>query len=432
MKRLAKSTVVLATALLSTAAIATNGDNLIGQGPVTRGMGGLGIGLPVETDSIFKNPAWISEYEGTIVSFGGTLFMPNVKANVKNMVLQLDTNGDGTPDIQNPVSTGGDVKSQADTFLVPEIALIKRVGENLTFGLGAFGVSGLGADYRNTKQALSQMNTLFQYLSFVPSLSYNTDGFYLGAGLNIAYGMLSIGAVTCDQTAPGVIDAPGGNPKCSQAGSGPSSDIGTGYIVGVGYKIGSFTIGLNYQSEVAMTYERVFDFDRDGVYDDLKLNQPAEYGIGVGATFGSLRVGADWKTIKWSDADGYKEFGWEDQDVIALGAEYKAGRTTLRLGYNHGNSPIKNVNKKGMGTFTPKEVNNSYMNLVGFPAVAEDAYTIGLGYTFTGGFSLDFAYTYIPEGTATHKYGIMNEGDAFDATAKNQQDAFTAAFRYNF
>ena len=420
MKRLAKSTVVLATALLSTAALATNGDNLIGQGPVTRGMGGLGIGMAVETDSIFKNPAWISEYEGTIVSFGGTLFMPNVKANIKTMM----TAG-------GPVSTNGDVKSQADTFLVPEIALIKRVGENLTFGLGAFGVSGLGADYRNkivdpTKRnasPLAHVNTLFQYLSFVPSISYNTNGFYLGAGLNIAYGMLSIGMR--DNTN-------------KQLGGGPSSDIGTGYIIGAGYKLGIFTIGLNYQSEVAMTYERVFDFDGNGLYDDQKLNQPAEYGIGIGIDLGSLRVGADWKQVKWSKADGYKEFGWDDQDVIAIGAEFKAGRTTLRLGYNHGNSPIKNLNydEASLPPSADEEklMNLSYMNLIGFPAIAEDAYTLGLGYTFTGGFSLDFAYTYVPEATITHKYSTKTTPSQtlLDVTAKNQQDAFTVAFRYNF
>ena len=410
MKRLAKSTVVLATALLSTAALATNGDNLIGQGPVTRGMGGLGIGMAVETDSIFKNPAWISEYEGTIVSFGGTLFMPNVKAKIAKYA-------------GNPVMPNYE-KSQADTFLVPEIALIKRVGENLTFGLGAFGVSGLGADYRNkivdpTKgnaSPLAHVNTLFQYLSFVPSISYNTNGFYLGAGLNIAYGMLSIGMR--DNTN-------------KQLGGGPSSDIGTGYIIGAGYKLGIFTIGLNYQSEVAMTYERVFDFDGNGLYDDQKLNQPAEYGIGIGIDLGALRVGADWKQVKWSKADGYKEFGWDDQDVIAIGAEFKAGRTTLRLGYNHGNSPIKNVDKTG-ATWNANDVKLSFMNLVGFPAIAEDAYTLGLGYTFTGGFSIDFAYTYVPEATVTHKYGAVTSGDQFEFSAKNQQDAFTVAFRYNF
>ncbi len=410
MKRLAKSTVVLATALLSTAALATNGDNLIGQGPVTRGMGGLGIGLPVETDSIFKNPAWMSEYEGTIVSFGGTLFMPNVKAKVARYS-------------GNPVMSNYE-KSQADTFLVPEIALIKKIGDNLTFGLGAFGVSGLGADYRNkfvdpghgNASPLAHMNTLFQYLSFVPSISYNTDGFYLGAGLNIAYGMLSIGMR--DNTN-------------KQLGGGPSSDIGTGFIVGAGYKIGIFTVGLNYQSEVAMTYERVFDRDGNGLYDDQKLNQPAEYGIGIGVNFGSLRLGADWKQVKWSEADGYKDFGWDDQDVIAVGAEYKSGRTTLRLGYNHGDSPIKDVDKIGAG-WGSSDVQLSFMNLVGFPAIAEDAYTVGLGYTFTGGFSLDFAYTYIPEATVTHKYGVSSSGDQFEFSAKNQQDAITAAFRYNF
>ena len=437
------SSVLLASAVLTTAALATNGDNLIGQGPVTRGMGGLGIGLPVETDSIFKNPAWISEYDGTIVSFGGTLFMPKVKANIANMVQIIDVDGDGdgyddhgNPDMAAPISTTKAIKSQADRFMIPEIALIKRVGKNSTFGIGAFGISGLGADYRNTEQALSQMNTLFQYLSFMPSISYNSDGIHVGVGLNIAYGMLSIGAITCNQNTDGSLatQVVGGQPTpiCSQAGGGPSSTLGTGLVVGAGYKFSNFYVGINYQSEVSMTYERVFDFDRNGTYDDLDLNQPAEYGIGIGADFGALRVGIDWKNVKWSSADGYKKFGWDDQSIIALGAEFKTGRATLRVGYNHGDSPIKNVNITGMGSFTPQQVGNSYMNLVGFPAIAEDAYTLGFGYSFTGGFTLDIAYSYIPEAKVTHKYGLQNEGDAFNATASNQQTAITAALRYNF
>ncbi|MEJ7619467.1 MAG: aromatic hydrocarbon degradation protein, partial [Aquificaceae bacterium] len=51
------------TALLGIAGLsfATNGDNLIGVSPASRGMGGIGVGMPVgPTDSIFRNPAWMS------------------------------------------------------------------------------------------------------------------------------------------------------------------------------------------------------------------------------------------------------------------------------------------------------------------------------------------------------------------------------------
>ena len=52
MKFLCKIIAVLfLTVLLSTPALATNGDNLIGVGPVSRAMGGVGIAAPQDAIS---------------------------------------------------------------------------------------------------------------------------------------------------------------------------------------------------------------------------------------------------------------------------------------------------------------------------------------------------------------------------------------------
>ena len=40
------SLILILTALLSIPAMATNGDNLIGVGPISRAMGGVGIAAP--------------------------------------------------------------------------------------------------------------------------------------------------------------------------------------------------------------------------------------------------------------------------------------------------------------------------------------------------------------------------------------------------
>ena len=50
--------VLFLTVLLSTPAFATNGDNLIGVGPISRAMGGVGIAAPQDAISaVFANPA---------------------------------------------------------------------------------------------------------------------------------------------------------------------------------------------------------------------------------------------------------------------------------------------------------------------------------------------------------------------------------------
>ncbi|NPA52711.1 MAG: porin [Aquificae bacterium] len=443
--------VVLASAVFSTAALATNGDNLICSGPICRAMGGAGIGLPMETDSIYKNPAWLAEYsdgETLIASFGGTLFLPTVKAKIDTMMMNVDANENGTYEPGEPMINAGGMtnyaKSKADTFAVPEIGVLYRSGRNLTFGIAAFGISGMGVDYRNlddpiANQALSQMNTLFQFFRFMPSVGYKAGNFYIGGSVHLAYGLLSIGAITCATNPDGSIRPS----TCSQSGSGASTDLGAGYDIGIGYKLFDMVyIGANYQSPIEMKYNRVFDFNKDGVYDDLKLEQPAEYGIGIGADFGNVRLVADYKKIKWSEAYGYGKgtvnFGWKDQDVYALGAEFTFGRLKLRFGYNNGESPIPDAVYQSP-PMTPTQfmgaVQTSYFNLVGFPAITEEAYTTGFSYNFSKHFTVDFAYTYIPEATVTQEAQMDPGGGymtVYKATAKNQQDVITAALTYKY
>jgi long-chain fatty acid transport protein len=71
---------------MSTSVLATNGDNLIGVGPISRAMGGVGIAAPQDAISaVFANPAAMcfGPFCPTgEVDFAGTLFMPDVKAKV--------------------------------------------------------------------------------------------------------------------------------------------------------------------------------------------------------------------------------------------------------------------------------------------------------------------------------------------------------------
>ena len=353
---------------------------------------------------------------------------------------------DGTFDMMNTISMTNYVKSKADTFAVPEIGLLYRSGRNLTFGVAAFGISGMGVDYRRlddatANQALSQMNTLFQFFRFMPSFGYRAGNFYIGGSVHVAYGLLSIGAITCAFNTG--TDYSVNIPTCSQSGSGASTDLGVGYDIGIGYKLFDVVyVGANYQSPVKMKYKNVFDFNKDGVYDDLNLEQPTEYGIGIGADFGNVRLVADYKKIKWSDAKGYGKgdinFGWKDQDVYALGAEFTFGRLKLRFGYNNGETPIPNAVYKAppmnMAQFGGA-VQNSYFNLVGFPAITEEAYTTGFSYKFSKHFTIDASYTYIPEVTITHE-GQVDMGGGYQtvykASAKNKQDVLTLALTYKY
>ncbi|MEJ7556325.1 MAG: outer membrane protein transport protein, partial [Aquificaceae bacterium] len=366
------------TALLGIAGLsfATNGDNLIGVSPASRGMGGIGVGMPVgPTDSIFRNPAWISQYKGFNLSFGGILFMPEVKARV-----------------QNPMGDSGSQRSKADMFVVPEVGIVHQINDKLTFGIGAFGVSGMGVDYRNKDLMLSNMHTNFQFMRVIPALSYKVnDAVYVSGTLHLAYGSLDMGAIMCDLTGT----------TCWNAGGGQSQTYGMGFQLGLAYNMGDFVYaGITYQSPVSMTYKRVFDSDGDFIFEDLKLTQPQELAFGIGVKpMNNLKVGMDIRWINWKNAKGYKHFQWKDQWVIALGGEYKpTEKLALRAGYNYGKSPIRGgaknpMNANSIPNFSApfSDLQIAYFNLVGFPAITEHHITLGLGYEFTKTFGIDLA-----------------------------------------
>jgi long-chain fatty acid transport protein len=328
--------------------------------------------------------------------------------------------------------TGGgftEKKSTANKFLIPSIAFSTKISDSLSFGLGAFGTSGLGTDYRDTTGAdgLFRMKTSLSMMKFTPALAYSFDNLRLGLGASIAYGQL---AMSYDRGYS--ITTPAQTVGSESAGS--SDDIGGGFDLGVAYKLNDFWFGANYQSAISMEYkhqliEAATDFSAGTIITSDKLEQPAEYGLGVAYNFKALTTTFDYKIIKWASADGYKTFGWEDQKVFALGLSYDLSPFTLRAGYNHAKSPLGDAAIKNAVGSARQAVNA--LNLVGFPAVVEDHYTLGCGYAFSKAFNLDFAYVIVPEVTVTTPGLNMGSG-AMPFTVKHSQNAATLAGKWNF
>jgi len=400
-----KKIIVIST-LTSTLLLATNGDNLISLGAESRAMGGTGIAMGMGTDSVFKNPAWVADIEGTQAMFGATLFMPDVKASNGN-------------------ANGQEASSKADMSLIPAVSHAGRINENFAYGVGMFGVSGMGADYRNENGAtpqenkgLSDMRTNFQYMRFVPTIAYRNENLRIGAGLTLAYGALDMSAVLPTD--------PADFSTYHQRGGGMSDDFGYGAQLGAGYFVTpSISLGAYYQTEVTTEYENVFDFNMDGRYDNLKLSQPAEYGVGIGYKEGNIRASLDIKQILWSAADGYDAFGWDDQTVYSLGLEYMTeNKIALRAGYSHANSPLDNgvfdAATVGGAPMRPQDV--TYFNMMGFPAISEDHITVGLGYQLNQQIGFDLAYVYSPKETL----------NSMNMQVSNEQSSLSGALKYKF
>jgi len=373
--------------VLPVAGLATNGDNMIAIGPISRAMGGVGIAAPQDAISaVFANPAAMcfGPYcPSTEFDFAGTMFMPEVSAEV---------------------NVGGQVykaKSEDNVYPIPAIGLsvpITQAAPFWRFGIAAYGVSGLGVDYRDT--SLDQPGyydfgafgkfplvggeyTDLAIMKFAPSIAFQpSDKLSLGLALHVDYGRLDLR-------------------------QGSSANYGLGVQAGLIYKIlDSLSLGLNYTSPQNIDHDKVYDFDGDGSLDTLKLEAPQQAGVGLAYTYRNLIVEADVKWLNWSNANGYDDFDWEDQWVFAFGIQYSPiPKLALRAGYNYGKSPVKEHDGFNGATFISvqgKSLPTYYyetFRTIGFPAIVEHHVTAGIGYEFTPRFAVHAGYMYAFENT---------------------------------
>jgi long-chain fatty acid transport protein len=386
---------------LAVNAFATNGDQLIGVGPTSRAMGGTGIAAPQDAISaIFSNPAALSQLEGSQFNFAGTYFAPTVKATV------LAPSGGGMPG-------NWSATSQDAAYAVPAIGVATPVNDKMNFGIAAYGVSGMGVDYRN-KDPMNT-NTKVSVMKFVPALSYKYGAFSYGAGLDIDY-------------------------QAADFGSGLSHNYAVGARLGAGYEYAKWNFGLTYVTRQTVDHKRIYDFDGTGAgaafngYDDLKLANPAQYGAGVAYKgLDKWLFSADVKYIDWANAAGYKDFDWQGQTVYGLGVQNKTtDKLTLRAGWNYGKSPLKvhnnfnlagatNVQGMNMSTF-----GYEYFRVIGFPGIVENHITVGAGYEFSPKFTLNLGYKKALAKTIKETSGPVT------LKSKLEEDAFDLGLNFKF
>ncbi len=416
--------VVAIVATLSPAAFATNGTQLIGIGPTSRSMGGVGIAAPQDAISaVFSNPAGMcfGPYCPTSqFDFAGTLFMPEPKAEVQ--------------------ASGQTVKadSRDNNYAIPAIGFSVPIGEaesRWRFGLSAYGISGLGVDYRDTaidqsgfffggtQPLASGIYTNLQLMKFAPTIAYQAlTNLSVGVSTQINYSTLDLG-------------------------DGTVAAYSYGVKLGTIYKpIDPLSIGLVYTSPQKATYNHVFDFSGNGRRQNLSLEQPQEVGLGVAYEFFGprllLETNAKW--INWSDAEGYEDFDWNDQWVIALGAQWEAiDNLFFRVGYNYAENPVDehDINGSLVGPGPPKFVDVQGKSLpayyyesfrvIGLPAVVEHHITAGIGYQIGESLKVDLSYMHAFENDLTET-GTAPDGSNAKLKSELAEDAISFAFSWRF
>ena len=437
MTKTIKLALVAAMAMGATSAFATNGDELIGLGAKSRAMGGTGIAHFNGAESGTVNPALITKSKGTNFAFGGTYFTPDVKISATGGGLLGAAQGPATSDAKHNV--------------IPYVAVTENLDNGFAVGMSMYGSAGMGVDWRDSGAAgttgagnqlingnlgLYGMRSNLMLLKFSTPIAYGQDDWSVGIAPVLMYGSLDMSFNN-----PGRNGAGGFDGNLTDVGNGSSSDFGVGYELGAAYTLPDMglTLGLTYKSEIEMSYNdqissvgTAFGYtaaSAAGAFSD-RLHQPAQIGVGIDYTEGDISITVDYKTIKWGDAEGYKDFGWEDQDVIAVGLEYRMDDLALRAGYNHAANPIKNSTDTTIvaGTLTNGHGLNA-LNHVMFPGITEDHYTIGAGYQFTKNVGADVAFTYATSPDVTVSATTAALGDV---TVSNDQMALSANLNYSF
>jgi len=399
-----KIALAISTAVFASSAMATNGTNMTGVGAQSSAMGGTGVAAYYGAENVVVNPAMIGKSTGTEFSFGGTLFTP-------------DVSNDGT----NPA--GGMTKSAGDTYVIPSVSLTSRISDTLTFGIGMYGTSGMVVDYgKASAPGLMKAQSNLQIMRFVPTLAYNKDNFGLGFSPIIQYGSLDI-------------NYDGSSLGAGNVGSGASSDLGMGFSLGGYFDVNKdLTVAASYTSQIDMKYDGQLStasapFVTAGAltqgFSD-KLSQPAELKAGIAYQMDNITLTGDFKQIRWSEANGYKDFNWEDQNVIALGAKYQGDNYWAGIGYNRADNPIKEMAAVPGGNGAAI---NMFNNLF-FPAITEQHFSFGGGYNLTKHVAIDAAVVIAPEvkSTVTAPSGMSYAQN----TTKHSQAAYTVSVRYDF
>jgi long-chain fatty acid transport protein len=357
--------------VLTTPAFATNGDNLIGIGPISRAMGGTGIAAPQDAISaVFSNPAAMCispTCSAPQADFALTAFMPEVNARL---------NMPGMP----PVSGA----SKDTVFPIPAMGLSLPLGGDATRWRGGFaiyGVSGLGVDYKGTAIApfIAAPFTELQIMKMAPSIAYSiTPDLSVGMSLHADYATLDLG-------------------------NGTKNDWGAGIQVGMTWKpVQDITVGLTYTSGQETKFRNVAP--HLGL-PNLTLEAPQQVGLGVAWTGmdDRLLIEIDGKWINWADSTGYEMFEWDDQWTIGIGVQYEAipGKLFLRAGYNYGKNPVSQNSFNDNMSFGMETLRN-----VGFPAVVEHHLGLGFGYQVRDDMTLNVAYVHAFEQNFT-EYGTL-------------------------
>lgn len=443
--KLKKIAALLAVAGLSAPALATNGMNMEGYGPVATAMGGASFAYDNGTAGLINNPATLG-------------FMKSGTARFDIAIGGLH------PDVTSKMAGMPDAKSDGTAYYMPAVGYVRKDGK-LTYGLGMMAQGGMGTEYGTNSLLNMGQSMALQNVSSVGyenrselgigrlifPLSYDvSDSFKVGGSVDYLWGGLDLQMVMDGNTFNGFASqtSPLGTATGTMVTGLPGMMGGLGWA-DVHWAQFDFSQGSNkmkqrlktdgWAGNLGFTWKATPSLAVGGVYHAktrlkdmsgrgqlvmqggdgsggvvstiavpgtlkvVNFQWPETYGIGLAYQLNEkTMLVADYKRIVWSDVmkNFTMEFvadsgaamqavlfqDWKNQNVFMFGGSYKySNALTLRAGMNLADNPIP----------------SGYMNPL-FPATIKSSVSLGFGYAFSPASSVDFSLTHSPSVSATN------------------------------
>jgi long-chain fatty acid transport protein len=361
---------------------------MIGFSPTQNAMGGTGVGATLDGGAVLTNPAGITEL-GHRFDASLTWFQPTVKYTANS-----------ADPVNFPVAADGvEYSSNRGGSVIPNLGYVLPINQDLFFGLGAFGVGGMGVDYDPGLYGGATL-TSYMNLRIAPAIAWKANEmFSVGLAVNASVAQMEYDVAAGFGQVPHDTATSFGYGATLGVKITPTKDLtfGLAYETKSDFQDFEFTIPAHTASDGAGG-----TYPAPGGVDKLAFDQPAVASAGVAyRAIPALLLAFDVQWINWSDVMGANKpkytndtaatgampfnMSWEDQLVYKFGVEFTATEALkVRAGYDYGKTPL--------------DPNRAFENIA-FPAVAESHVTLGLGYDFNEAWGLQVGGMYSPKTT---------------------------------
>jgi len=432
-------------ACIPASAWATNGYFTHGTSTAEKGLAGAGVAYSQDTLSAANNPAGMV-WQGARYDVGIALFSP--------MRSYSSTGGPFLPPgtacgANCPFSIGdGDqsIDSDNEMFLIPQFGYNWVLGQDSSIGLSVYGNGGMNSEYAGGTAILGTPSGTNAQLPGTFG-----DG-TAGVDLSQLFISTTYSAKVSPSTSWGIsaivayqrFEAKGlGN--FAPFSSDPSNLSNNGYdsSTGIGLRLGFQTeltpgirFGAAYQPKIDMS---AFDSYSGLFAEGGDFDIPSNYSLGLAFDVGTTGVFLiDLQQINYEDvasvsnsitpltdgscnlggvgdgclgASNGAGFGWQNMQVVKLGYQWGAGKTTWRVGYSRGDQPIPS--------------DEVLFNILA-PGVIEEHVTFGFTREIDAASAFNFAAMYAPSNSVTGK-------NTFDPSQdiELEMDQYELTFSYN-